>query len=240
MSGRSDAVRGVMRMALIISHELPEYSRTFPLMAKQNGAYYYSREIVENIIPNVETDRSWVTINIPGKAASHSIVFIHNNKNPALYDHLRDYKDKVLVCGVPETCEKVAHLGRPIYLPLSVDIEYVEKFRAKEKLYNYAFVGRPSKREGIKFPKGTIFLEGMERTRLLTEMAKAKNVFAVGRCAIEARILDCRVLPYDERFPDPELWQVLDNREAAKILQTKLDLIDKEKEEDADNKKRIH
>ena len=27
-----------------------------------NGAYYYSKEIVENIIPNVETERPWDTL----------------------------------------------------------------------------------------------------------------------------------------------------------------------------------
>ena len=45
---------------------------------KFNGAYYYSKEIVENIIPHVRTNYNWVTINI-NKSLPHSIVFIHNN-----------------------------------------------------------------------------------------------------------------------------------------------------------------
>lgn len=211
----------------IISHDHPLYAgRDGP---HQNGAYWYSKEIVENIIPEIRTDRSWVTINVPGVAANHSIVFIHNNKSPAMYDHLQGFRDLVLVCGVPSTCAKVAHLGKAIYLPLSVDVEYVEKFKTDKKIYSYAYAGRRGKREGMEFPKGTIMLEGLSRPQLLREMAKAKKVYAVGRCALEAKILGCEVLPYDPRFPDPDFWQVLDNREAAKILQKKLDEIDKEK-----------
>ena len=36
----------------------------------------------------------------------------------------------------------------------------------------------------------------------------------------------CEIMPYDKRFPDPSIWRVLDNRDAAKILQQKLDEID--------------
>ena len=61
---------------------------------------------------------------------------------------------------------------------------------------------------------------------LLAAMARCESVYAVGRCAIEAKALGVKVLPYDERFPDPEVWQVLDNSEAAEILQRKLNRID--------------
>ena len=74
------------------------------------------------------------------------------------------------------------------------------------------------------------YIEGLPREELLAEMAKYKKVYAVGRTAIEAKILGCEVLPYDDRYPDPEIWQVLDNRDAAKILQEKLDEIDKKNE----------
>ena len=57
-------------------------------------------------------------------------------------------------------------------------------------------------------------------------MARYKRVYAVGRCAIEAKILGCEVLPYDERFPNPDVWTVLDSKMAAKILQSQLDIID--------------
>ena len=57
-------------------------------------------------------------------------------------------------------------------------------------------------------------------------MAEYRRVYAVGRCAIEAKCLGCEVLPFDPRYPDPELWQVLDNKDAAAILQKELEKID--------------
>ena len=190
-----------------------------------NGAYYYSKEIVENIIPRVKTDRNWVTINAKGHAWDHSIVFIHNNVYPALYDWLEAYEDLVLVCGVPSTCEKVKHLGKAIYLPLSIDVEYVSQFRT-EKTKQRAFVGRSEKREGYSFLAGTDFLEAMPREELLREMAKYREVYGVGRCALEALCLGCKLLPYDSRFSDTKVWQVVDNSEAANMLQLLLDQID--------------
>lgn len=197
---------------------------------KYNGAYFYSKEIVANIIPNVETDRNWVTIHVHGLCANHSVVFIHNNLNPHTYSWTQSFDDLVLVCGVPETMDKMRYLGTPLYLPLSVDVPYVESF-SKPKTKDTAYVGRPSKRMGegarVDFPAGTDFLEGIPRRELLSRMAEYEKVYAVGRCAIEAKVLGCEVLPYDPRFPDPSIWQVLDNRDAAKILQEKLDEIDR-------------
>lgn len=216
---------------VIIDHNHPIYRAICENMAESNrwnGAYYYSKEIVKNIIPNVQTDRSWVTINIEGVAADHAIVFIHNNLHPERYDWLRKYKDLILVCGIPETVPKVQHLGKAIYLPLSVDVEYVSRFRMQEneRDLSTAFVGRPAKRKGVKFPVGVILLERMKRPDLLRRMARCHNVYAVGRTAIEARILGCNILPYDPRFPDVDRWTVIDNKEAAKILQKLLDDID--------------
>ena len=200
-----------------------------------NGAYYYSIEIVKNIIPNVKTDRSWVTVNIPYQnrvpqfdacAESHSIVFIHNNLHPENYDWLSRYDDLVLVCGIPETMDKIKHLGTPIYLPLSVDVEYIKQFQ-RPKTKEIAFCGRKAKSGGHDFLPGTDFIHGMQRDKLLSVMAEYKKVYAVGRTALEAKVLSCEILPYDERFPDVSRWEVLDNSDAVKILQKKLDEIDK-------------
>ena len=195
---------------------------------KFNGAYYYSKEIVERIIPNVQTDRGWITINARTGGFDGAIVFIHNNLNKQGYEWLKKYKDLILVCGIPETCEKVKNLGTPIYLPLSINVEEVRKYKIpKKEMKGTAFIGRKAKRKGVKFPQGTKFIEGLPREELLKEMAKYKNVYAVGRTAIEAKALGCQILPYDERFPDVERWQVLDNIEAAEMLQKELDRIDK-------------
>ena len=215
---------------MIYDHTSNVYRARWKLMGdnKFNGAYYYSQEIVANIIPNVKTDRSWVTINAPSQCEDGAIVFIHNNLDPGVYDWMKKYEDLVLVCGIPETCEKVKHLGTPIYLPLSIDVAEVKEYKVKKKTKKVAFVGRKDKRT-FKLPDGIDYLEGMPRELLLEELAKYRKVYAVGRCAIEAKALGCEILPYDDRFPDPSIWNVMDNKEAARILQEKLDEIDNEK-----------
>ena len=85
-------------MTKIFSHLSPQYEAKRNLMrgGKYNGAYYYSQEIVENIIPNVKTNRNWITINVPGYGFDNSIVFIHSNIDPiGPYMWLRNYKNLV-------------------------------------------------------------------------------------------------------------------------------------------------
>ena len=45
---------------MIIDHNHPDYKAKWKTLGedKYNGAYYYSKEIVKNIIPNVKTDRN--------------------------------------------------------------------------------------------------------------------------------------------------------------------------------------
>lgn len=214
-------------MVVVIDHNHFGYKwvRKNMFSGRHNGAYYYSMEIVKNIIPNVNTKRNWITINIPNIGVDYAVVFIHNNLSAGQYEWLKKYKNLVLVCGVPETCEKVKHLGCPVYLPLSVEVEDVKQY-ASEKTKDVAFVGRSAKTRGHIFPKGTDFICEVSREVMLQEMARYRKVYAVGRCAIEAKILGCEVLPYDERFPDPSIWKVRDNLEVVPILQKALDKID--------------
>ena len=192
----------------------------------QNGAYWYSKELVETIIPSVETERPWVTINEYGRCADHAIVIVHGNAYPHVYEWLSAYRDLVLVCSWPETVRAVAHLGRAVYLPMSVDVPYVERFRrAKDRDVCYA--GRFERRNGIEFPPDTVILSDVPREELLTEMARYRRCYAVDRCAIEAKVLGCEVLPYHPQFPDPDRWQVLDSHDAARRLQVILDGIDR-------------
>ena len=196
---------------------------------RYNGALYYSQEICEKIIPNIKTNRNWITVNSRGVGCDHAIVFVHSNLRPETYDWLQEYSDLVLVCGVPETCEKVAHIGRTIYLPLSIDIEYVRQFAVpEEEREGVAFVGRSAKAnyEGVRLPRGIDYISGLKRDELLRQMARYKSVYAVGRVALEAKALGVEVLPYDPRFPDPDVWKLIDTKEAVQILQEKLDEID--------------
>ena len=72
-------------------------------------------------------------------------------------------------------------------------------------------------------PEGVDILENMERTKFLQAMAQYETIYAVGRCAIEAKALKCKLKAYDPRFPKVSRWKVLDNKDAAKILQEELD-----------------
>lgn len=212
----------------IFNHKSLNYLRKFPFAYQhRNGAYLYSQELCANIIPRIQTERPWVTINDGFTCWDGAIVFIHNNLHPEHYEWLSEFKDLILVCGIPETCEKVAHLGRAIYLPLSIDVNYVKRFACEDKIYDTAFVGRKSKMNRGEIPEGTPILSNMPRELLLAKTARFKKVYAVGRCALEAKALGCEILPYDERFPDASIWQVIDNADAAKMLQEMLDEIDK-------------
>ena len=212
---------------MVIDHDHPKYRAKWKNAGanKYNGAFYYSKEIVKNIIPNVQTLRSWITVNIKGVGCNHSIVFIHNNLHPEHYDWLARYDDLILVCGISETVEKVQHLGKAIYLPLSIDVEHVKCY-GKPKTKKAAFVGRPAKRKGIKLPDNIDIIEGLPRNDLLQRMAEYNEIYAVGRTAIEAKALGCIIKPYDPRYPDPSIWKVIDNKDAAKILQNKINKID--------------
>lgn len=215
--------------ARIIDHNSIEYRKKWNELgsSRYNGAYFYSREIVKNIIPNVHTNRPWVTIRVGEKCMDRAIVFIHNNINSAeRYKFLEKYNDLILVCGIPETVDKVKHLGKAIYLPLSIDVDFVKSFYVEDKTKGKAFVGRACKHRGIDLPDGIDYLENMPRNKLLFEMANYKEVYAVGRTAIEAKALGCRIRAYDPRFPDTRRWKVVDNLEAAKRLQKEIDKID--------------
>ena len=214
---------------MIIDHDLQSYRDRWANSGpnKWNGAFFYSKEIVKNIIPKVKTDRNWVTINQPGACYDHSIVFVHNNLHPDRYAWLKSYKDLVLVCGVPQTVEKVkGYAAHAIYLPLSIDVQDVLRHQ-RPKTKEAAFVGRTSKMTGCDFPLGCAVLTNLPRTKLLPAMAEYKTIYAVGRCAIEARALGCEIGAYDPRYPDPHIWQVIDNSEAAAMLQVMINDIDK-------------
>lgn len=220
---------------MIIDHTHPLYVKKRNSMTKDgkyNGAYYYSKEIVKNIIPNLidKTDRNWITIRLPEMTVhpDHSIIFIHNNRNPNYYSYLKEYKDCILVCSLPKTAENLSYFGKTIYLPLSIDVKAVEKYRVKRKTKEIAYAGRALKLNysNNRVPKGTEILSGMPQSELLKEMAKYKTIYASGRTAMQAKVLGCEVLPHETNFPDSRFWQVIDNYDAAKMLLRKLNEID--------------
>ena len=215
---------------IIIDHNHPRIQavRRSPgfTQHKHNGAYYYSIEIAKYFIPVIETDRNWVTMNVKSEAPSHAIVFAHNNVHLEWYEKYKG-KDAILVCGIPETAERLKIYGKTIYLPLSVDVEEVARYRA-EKTEDVCFVGRYEKKTP-EVPADVPCLASMPRPMLLKELARYRKAYAVDRCAIEAKILGCEVLDYGYNYGvkhPAEFWQILDSRDAAKILQAELDRID--------------
>ena len=199
---------------------------------RYNGTYYYSLEIVKNIIPNVKTDRPWDTLGMRGVGSTNrAIVFLHHNVYPSKsYSWLSKYDDQILVTSnrmVEKWAKTINH--KVIFLPLSVDVEYVEQFKTK-KTKDACYSGNRWKFKdadlakyvpgGVDYPP-----EDLEREELLKFIAPYKKCYCIGRCAIEAQILGCEVMKCDHRY-EPSDFPVLDNKDAAKILQEELDRID--------------
>ena len=211
---------------MIIDHTHPEYIKAWNSIGKSkwNGAYYYSIEIVENIIPHIKTDRNWITVNIDKAqiGCDHAIFIVHNHLHPKRYEWLKQYKDLIMVCSSYKDFPMAEQYGKPIYLPLSLDVEYVRSF-ATEKTKEIAYAGRKEKDKGV--PKDIPRLYGMDRPHFLKELAKYKKVYAVDRVALEARILGCEVIS-DYGYPHFEPDEIIDTKDAIKILQAELDRID--------------
>lgn len=198
-----------------------------------NGAYYYSLEIVKNIIPNVLTNRPWDTLGMKFMGSyDHAIVFLHNNKNPeATYGWLSRYKDLVYVCSSETSLNWASKQenGHAIFIPLSVDVKYIKQFKTK-KTKDACYAGNRWKfkekdlakyiPEGVDFPP-----KDLPREELLKFIAPYKICYAIGRAAIEAKVLGCEVKNCDSRYENTD-WKVVDNFQAAMLLQEKLDCLD--------------
>lgn len=206
---------------MIFSHESPEYTFTNP-----NGALEYSKEICKYFIPNIKTNRNWVTINLRGKCLDHSIFFVHNNLKLEIYEFVKDYDDVLLVCSQQSTLEAVKDYGKAVYLPLSVPVKEIEKYRVEKKTKVKCYAGRKGKYASVN-ARNCDRLEDIPREELLSRMAEYQFVYAVGRTAIEAKILGCKILKYDPRFPDTTVWKIVDTMEAVEMLQRILDEEDK-------------
>lgn len=214
---------------MIIDHNHPECIklRKKTGKGKYNGCYYYSQEIVKNIIPRVKTDRDWNTVgrDVDGMHDG-MIVFLHDNATPWHYDWLKNYKDLVLVCSSTYTYESVQYWGDPILLPMSIDTEYVKQFRT-EKTKDTCFVGNSWVRANCssRIPDNVDFFSSMPREELLKSVAQYRKAYAIDRCAQECQVLGCELLPLKTRY-GCDGTNVLDNRDAAEMLQQILNAIE--------------
>lgn len=227
-------------MGKIIDTNNPNYKALRKQLhgGQYNGAYYYSLDIVKNIIPNVQTDRPWDTLGMRGvRSMDHAIVFVHHNLNwDRVYSWLDQYKDQVLVCSTIPTLKWAKSKGKTaIFLPLSIDTDYVKQFKVpktKEACYagnRWAF----KEEDFLEYVPSTTDIQppNLEREELLRFIAPYKECYAIGRCAIEAKCLGCQIKVCYHKYQDPSWWRVLDNKDAAKILQSMLYRIDNAKNE---------
>lgn len=220
----------------LITHDDPVFQKMRDDLGihAHNGGYYYSKEIVDNIIPSVQTDRSWITVCIKDKIMPHSIFFVHATETFEQYEWMKALPemDIIAVCSKKSSMlyfEKLRCVSHTIFLPLSVDTKYLKQFKQKKKTKDTCFYGNkwPSRVQYV-LPEvsSAPHIQGA-REECLEELAKYKQCYAIDRCALEAKTLGVNVLPTDARF-NPDIFRVYDNKEAALILQSQLDYIDKE------------
>lgn len=166
-----------------------------------NGAYYYAVEIEDIILPSLDLGRGTIitagaNLQMPKRVHERTAVVCHNNQDPEIQYKLLLGKDILWICSKPSTVDKMTRVGeKAVYIPLSIDTRYVEKFKSK-KTKDTAFVGNrwEFKRDYLKsLPPEIDRLSNMPREELLTEMAKYRRVIAEGRCLMEAQVLGCEV-----------------------------------------------
>lgn len=214
---------------MIIDHNHPEYIKRRKEIGngKYNGCYYYSCEIVKNIIPNVKTNRDWNTIGRDVEGMRDGmIVFLHDNLSPWHYSWLKEYNDLILICSSQYVADSVKYFGKTILLPMSIDTEYVKQFRSK-KTKDTCFAGNAWVRANTftEIPDNVDFFSSLPREKLLKEVAKYKKCYAIDRCAQECQVLGCELLPLKVGY-GCDSFEVLDNRDAAKLLQAELDKVE--------------
>lgn len=168
---------------------------------RYNGAYYYAVEIEDIILPALNLGRGTIitagaNLQMPKRVLDRTVVVCHNNQDPETQYWRLFGKDILWICSKLSTVDKMTDIGeKAVYIPLSIDTRYVEKFKTK-KTKDVAFVGNKWKfKHGYlkSLPSSVDQLSNMPREELLAEMAKYRKVIAEGRCLMEAQVLGCEV-----------------------------------------------
>lgn len=167
-------------------------------------------------------------------STNHAIVFIHHCINWAdAYDWLDKYKDQIYIVSTKPSFEWFVEQGKKtILLPLSIDVDYVSQFKTvKTKKACYAGNRWSFKREDEKnnIPPDVDFPpRNIPRDELLKFISRYEELYAIGRCALEGMVLGCKIKPFYHVYPDPSYWKVLDNKDAATLLQRALDMVEED------------
>ena len=187
---------------------------------RNNGAYWYARDIEANILPKIESTGVIVTagasIYSSRDIPEGSIIVCHDNRTTkSSYGHLFNH-NMLWVASKHSTVETLQSYGeRAVYIPLSIDAAYVAQYKTR-KTKGTAFVGNAwgFKSEYLKsLPPDVAKLSEMERDELLQEMAKYKHVIAEGRCLMEAQVLGCKTEVPVYKDKESVYVEALDNAE---------------------------
>ena len=117
-----------------------------------------------------------------------------------------------------------------IFIPLSIDINYVKQFKTKRKTKKVCYYGRLEKCPKDIMEDDTIDKLGEgERDEMLKQIAKYKMVYAIGRCALEAQALGCEVKSHQGEYEGVK-FELKDNTDIIHDLQRILNEIDNIKE----------
>lgn len=192
-------------------------------MGRNNGAYWYAKEIEEIILPELSHLNLWInTVGalffLPREIPKGAVIVCHDNIN-TVRTYMKLFKLGILwICSKQSVADTlIKHGEKAVYIPLSVDTEYVKQFKRQRRTKDTAYVGNAwsfKKKFLQSLPDNIDQLNGMEREDLLRDMAKYKNVIAEGRCLIEAMVLGANwSLPTYENINIIER-EVLDTREA--------------------------
>ena len=199
--------------------------------SKNNGAYWYAKEIEKNILPKLkDLDTTIVTAGatlLKKQPAMYSVVVCHDNRSTiSSYRHLLKLGN-TFICSKHSTADTLTKAGeKAVYVPLSIDTRYVAKYKT-DKTEDIAYVGNPwaFKQSYLKsLPDNVVQLSGMERLDLIKAMAKFKRVIAEGRCMMEAQVLGCETeVPVYPDGHESVYVEALDNRDTIDLWRTAIE-----------------
>jgi hypothetical protein len=200
---------------------------------KFNGAYFYSKEIVDCFIPKIKTSYNWQTINHQ-TAPEHCIVFVHSNNALYRYDYLLTYRDIILVCSTHNSVKELKKKGhkKVVYVPLSIDTEYLSQFKNEYKNGTIAagnlWAFTPQTKQFF-IHNGIKHYHDVEREDLLRLISKSETVYAIGRTAMEAIYLGANVIQPDKEYPVEKYTTYFTQKKAISILKRHIKKFEKKR-----------
>lgn len=191
-------------------------------ITRNNGAYWYAKEIEDIILPKINKKIFIVTagaklynsLEIPEGA----VVVCHDNRTTKKSYGFLFNKNILWLCSKISTVKTLQESGeKAVYIPLSINTEYVKTFKTK-KTKDIAFVGNSwgfKKSYLNSLPKDIVQLSNLERDDLLKEMSQYKKVIAEGRCLMEAQALGCKCEVPKYKNLESVFVDVLDSNDAV-------------------------